>query len=258
MSVPLHEHSLYVKLLLQATPEIEEQRPTLVFLHEALGSVAQWKAFPLELCEKSGCDGMVYDRVGHGQSSPMQRARDIGFYTEEAEDILPELFRQLNIRRPLLIGHSDGATIALKFASSHPHFPVAVISIAAHVIIEDTTLQGIREARIKYDTSDLRVRLARYHGDKTDAVFSAWADTWLQPGIQHWNMTDDLKRIQCPLLIVQGEHDAYGSRQQVDMIARHAQGENSVLWLPHCGHVPHLEARQRLLEAAASFIEASL
>jgi pimeloyl-ACP methyl ester carboxylesterase len=112
--------SIYVKLLLHRSPETKEQYSTLVFLHEALGSVGQWKSFPRELCSATGCDGVVYDRSGHGQSSPMRKPRDLHFYREEAEIVLPALLTALNIRRPLLVGHSDGATIALKFASSFP------------------------------------------------------------------------------------------------------------------------------------------
>ncbi len=255
MHITIGDDSIYVKLLLHASPEAEEVRPTLVFLHEALGSVGQWKSFPREMCIATGCDGVVYDRIGHGQSSPMRKPRDVHFYQEEAECVLPALLSALNIRRPLLLGHSDGATIALKFASSFPAAPVGVISMAAHVIIEDITIAGIRGAQRLYTGTDLRVKLARYHGDKTDAVFSAWADTWLKPGMEHWNMLEDLRRITCPVLIIQGENDAYGSRAQVDAIAGGTSGPTSVLWIEGCGHFPHLEERQMVIATAGRFIE---
>jgi pimeloyl-ACP methyl ester carboxylesterase len=241
--VTVADDGLFVKLLLHASPESEELRPTWVFLHEALGSVAQWKSFPFELCRATGCDGIVYDRVGHGASSPMRGPRGADFYREEAEVYLRGLLAELNVRRPLLFGHSDGATIALKYASCFPDATVGVVSEAAHVIIEQVTLDGIREARALYATTDLKEKLSRYHGDKTDAVFGAWADSWLDPALADWDMLDDLRAIRCPVLVVQGEHDQYGSRRQVDLIASHVGGPVDTLWLTGTGHVPHLQAR---------------
>jgi pimeloyl-ACP methyl ester carboxylesterase len=242
--LPIGNDGLFVKLLLHATPEMEEVRPTWVFLHEALGSVAQWKGFPFELCRASGCDGIVYDRVGHGRSTPMRKPRDLHFYQEEAEVYLQGLLRELNVRRPLLFGHSDGATLALKFAACFPEIPVGVVSEAAHVIIEDITRAGIDAARGQYAATDLRVKLSRYHAEKTDAVFSAWAESWLDPSLADWTMVDDLKNIRCPVLIIQGEDDHYGSRRQVDLIAEHVQGPAGILWLHGTGHDPHLQSRE--------------
>ncbi len=247
--------SLYVKLLTHTSPEIGKHRPTLVFLHEALGSAAQWKSFPRELCQVTGCDGVVYDRVGHGQSSPMLKERDVWFYNDEAECVLPALLKELNIRNPILVGHSDGGTIALKYASSFPDDVAAVVSEAAHVIIEDITLQGIRDAQVLYREKDLRRKLARYHGDKTDTVFSAWADTWLQPGVEEWNMLEDLTAIRCPVLVIQGDGDTHGTRAQVDAIMENVAGPRSLLWIQGCGHVPHLEARRQVLHSIQEFIE---
>lgn len=245
--LPVEEDALFVKLLLHATPETAELRPTWVFLHEALGSVGQWKSFPYELCRATGLDGIVYDRVGHGRSSPMRKPRDPLFYREEAEVSLHGLLHALNVRRPLLFGHSDGATIALMYASRFPDTTEGVVSEAAHVVIEDVTVDGIREARVQYATTDLKEKLSRYHAEKTDAVFSAWADTWLDPAMAEWEMLDDLRAIRCPLLVVQGDGDQYGSRRQVDLIAEHTGGPAEILWLEGVGHVPHLQARQRLI-----------
>jgi pimeloyl-ACP methyl ester carboxylesterase len=254
MHLSLHGHSVYVKILSHASADPTESAPTLVFLHEALGSVAQWKHFPRAVCEATGCDGVVYDRVGHGQSSVMKHARSMDFYKDEAEVMLPALLEELGIHRPILLGHSDGATIALWHAAAFPTNPVAVISMAAHVLIEERTVQGIRDARILYDTTDLRSRLARYHGDKTDSVFSAWADTWLAPNSEEWHMLDLLPRITTPVLVVQGDEDNYGSRAQVDAIAGRVAGAQEVFWIEGCGHVPHLEARDVLIERIASFL----
>ncbi len=251
--LPVGDDGLFVKLLLHATPESEELRPTWVFLHEALGSVGQWKSFPFELCRATGCDGIVYDRVGHGRSTPVRKPRDLHFYQEEAEVYLQGLLRELNVRKPLLFGHSDGATLALKFASCFPEIPVGVVSEAAHVIIEEITRAGIRQAAVQYAETDLRARLSRYHGEKTDAVFSAWAESWLDPSLADWNMLDDLKQIRCPVLIIQGEDDHYGSRRQVDLIAENVQGAAGVLWLHGTGHVPHLQSREIVISETAAW-----
>ena len=233
-----------------------ETQPTWVFLHEALGSVGQWKSFPYELCRATGLDGIVYDRVGHGRSSPMRRQREPDFYREEAETYLHGLLHELNVRRPLLFGHSDGATIALMYASCFPGRTEGVVSEAAHVVIEDVTVAGIREARAQYATTDLREKLSRYHAKKTDAVFSAWADTWMDPAMAEWEMLGDLHGIRCPVLVVQGDQDQYGSRRQVDLIAEHAGGPADVLWLDGVGHVPHLQARQRIIDETKRWITA--
>jgi len=256
MHVSVAGAGLFVKMYAHISAQASEERATLVFLHEALGSVGQWKSFPYELCKATGCDGIVYDRKGHGKSSPMDAPRSPDFYTEEAERYLAGLLDTLNIRRPLLVGHSDGATIALKFASSFPDRPVGVISEAAHVIIEDITLEGIREARGLYESTDLGVKLSRYHGDKTDDVFRAWADTWLSPELASWNMLEDLHAVRCPVLVVQGADDQYGSRQQVDLIAAHVSGHSEIFWIENCGHVPHLEKRVAVVERMGEFISA--
>lgn len=252
--VPVEDDGLYVKLLLHATPEVEEVRPTWMFLHEALGSVAQWKSFPFELCKATGCDGVVYDRVGHGRSTPMRNKRDTDFYREEAEVYLHGVLKELNIRRPLLFGHSDGATIALKYAASFPDVPVGVVAEAAHVCIEERTLQGIREAKEKYGTTDLHEKLSRYHGEKTDAVFAAWAETWLDPSLAEWEMFDDLRRIHSPVLVIQGEDDRYGSRRQVDLIRKYVPAPTQLLWLEGTGHVPHVEAREVLINQTIDWL----
>ena len=243
--------SLFVKLLLHASPEAEELRPTWVFLHEALGSVGQWKSFPFEICRATGCDGIVYDRVGHGLSAPMRRPRDFEFYRDEAEVYLHGLLQELNVRRPLLFGHSDGATIALKYASMFPDGVVGAVSEAAHVIIEDVTVAGIQEAKILYAETDLRAKLSRYHGDKTDAVFGAWVGTWLDPAYEDWHMLDDLRSIHCPLLLIQGDEDHYGTRRQVDLIKERVGGPVELLWIGGTGHIPHLQSRALVVSETA-------
>jgi pimeloyl-ACP methyl ester carboxylesterase len=175
------------------------------------------------------------------------------FYDDEADTLLALLERE-QIARPVLFGHSDGATIALAFAGRHPDVPRAVISEAAHVIIEQITIDGIRDAAEAYERTDLPQKLARYHGDKTDAVFYAWADTWRAEEAIQWEMRETLRAVRCPVLAVQGEDDAYGSPAQLDTIALECAGPVEVLLIPRCGHVPHLQMREMLVERSAAFI----
>lgn len=256
LTIAVAGYDLHVKLLSQVDDATNSDRPVIVFLHEGLGSVGQWKSFPDELCRATGCDGVMYDRRGHGKSSAMHEPRDLDYFQHEAEVFLKGLLTELNIKRPILFGHSDGATIALKYASAFPDEPVAVISEAAHVIIEDIILNGNRAAQKQYADTDLRLKLARYHGDNTDALFWAWVNTWLTLERADWNMLADLCRITCPVLIVQGEDDQYGSRLQVDSIAEHVSGPSDILWITKCGHVPHLQARGRVIARSSDLISA--
>lgn len=231
-------------------------RAHLVFLHEALGSIAQWKHFPDELCRAVRCNGLVYERQGHGRSDALTAPRDMHFYTHEAATVLPAVLAATDITRYVLVGHSDGATIALKHAGMFPDAPRAVISIAAHVMIEEVTLDGIRAARTAWQTTDLRAKLRRYHGANTEAMFAAWADTWLRPASRDWNMYDDLARITCPLQLMQGDRDAYGSDAQLEAIRSRCRGVCEVDVLEGIGHVPMIEARGETIARCGRFLAA--
>ena len=254
LAVTLSGAELFVTMISHSTSAEKPSRPTLVFIHEGLGSVEQWKSFPAELCLRSGCDGVVYDQRGYGRSSPAAEPRSMSFYLEEGGQVLPDLLEALNVNRPILIGHSDGATIALEYASLFPDTCAGVISIAAHVMTEQATIDGVREAIRAYEETDLPLRLSRYHGAKTRAVFEHWAETWLTPSSAAWNMLPDLGRITCPVLAIQGEHDAYGTVRQLDLIAEHCSGRVETHLLPDCAHVPHHEARKQTLQFIAEFI----
>ncbi len=228
---------------------------TLVFLHEGLGSVGQWRDFPSLLCEKTGLPALVYDRWGYGKSDPFTLPRLKGYLHDEALLGLPAVLDVCGIGRAILVGHSDGGSIALIYASTRPERVRAVITEAAHVFVENVTLEGIREAVSAYESTDLVKRLARYHGDKTDLVFHGWADTWLSPEFRDWNIEDVLPGVRCPVLVIQGIDDQYGTPAQVNAIARQVSGEATPL-LVKCGHIPHAEARDEVLEEMARFIEA--
>lgn len=231
--------------------------PVLVFLHEGLGSTGQWKDFPVLLCGRTGRPGFVYDRLGHGKSDPMSLPRDPRYLHEEAFLALPETLEDQGIEKPFLIGHSDGGTIALLFAARFPGRVSAVITEAAHVFVEDVTLEGIRKAVDLYGKTDLPKRLSAYHGANTEGVFHGWADTWLDPRFRDWNMVRELPDVRCPLLVIQGEGDEYGTAAQVKAIADKTSGPAQAWLVPDCGHIPHLQAKEAVLLRMASFIEAT-
>ncbi|POZ60087.1 alpha/beta fold hydrolase [Chromobacterium alticapitis] len=227
--------------------------PCLVFLHEGLGCDAMWKDFPDQLCRATASPGLVYDRQGYGKSDPLSRPRAIHYLHEYALVELPLLLQSLLPDRDyILVGHSDGGSIALLHAAEQPARLKGVIAVAAHVFVEDLTLAGIRQARDAWHAGKL-AGLARHHGDKTEALFHAWADTWLSPGFAHWNIEYALPSISSPLLAMQGAGDQYGSAAQLDAIAGQSRRGRQAL-LPDCGHSPHLESPQAALAAMADFI----
>jgi pimeloyl-ACP methyl ester carboxylesterase len=239
-------------------PDAARDGPVLVFLHEGLGCIALWRDVPAQLCELLGLAAIVYDRQGHGRSDPHGRPRTLRYLHEEAEEQLPALLDALGVADAVLIGHSDGGTIALLFAASFPKRVKALVTLAAHVFVEDITIDGIEATVRAYATNGLGARLERHHGEGTDALFHAWADTWLAPWFRQWNVEDCLPRITAPVLIMQGEDDRYGTPHQVEAIARGLAGPHRTLLLPGVGHAPHLEAPDTVVDAVASFVSASL
>jgi len=235
-----------------------EGAPALVFLHEGLGSIAQWRGVPEELCGATGLPGLVYERWGFGQSERLMLPRPKDYMSREAEEALPEVLATCGVARPLLIGHSDGGTIALLYAAAFPRQTVACISIAAHVFVEGETIAGIREVVARWDTGDLKARLARYHGDNTETMFRGWAETWIRPDFRDWNIEARLTGIVCPTLVIQGENDEHATLAQVDSIARGVSGPAETYVVPRCGHSPHLEARKAVLARMAEFIAAQI
>lgn len=225
----------------------------IVFLHEGLGSLAMWKDFPQRLCDATGRRGLVYSRPGYGRSTP--RAADeqwpVRFMHEQAFEVLPALLQQLGIERPWLFGHSDGGSIALLHASAQP--TAGVVALAAHVFVEDFGLRSIAAARLAYETTDLRARLARYHAD-VDSAFWGWNDIWLDPAFRAWNIEAELDDIDCPVLAVQGEDDEYGTLEQVQRIVRHVPHAKTLV-LPDCGHSPQRDQPARLIDEVGAFLE---
>ena len=227
-------------------------RPVVVFLHEGLGSVAMWRDFPARFCSAHGLRGLVFSRYGYGRSTPKPagEAWAADFMHRQARETLPALFRVLGIERPWLFGHSDGASIALLYASEFP--TAGVVAVAPHIFVEDISVESIEAARAAYATTDLRTRLARYHADP-DSAFRGWNDAWLSPAFRDWNIEAEVAKITCPVLAVQGEDDEYGTLEQVRGIARRLP-KTRLLELPKCGHSPHRDQPELLSREAGRFI----
>ncbi len=226
--------------------------PTVVFLHEGLGSVAAWKQFPQQLCVAHGLRGLVFSRSGYGRSTPRPANEHWPPDTlqRQAVEVLPALLAARGITRPWLFGHSDGASIALLHAA---RFPVAgIVVLAPHINVEDVAIKSIAAARTAYESTDLRQRLARYHDD-VDSAFRGWNDMWLDPAFRSWNIEAELAAITCPVLAVQGEYDEYGTLEQIRGIARRVP-QTRLLVLAHCAHSPHRDQPERLTEEAGTFI----
>jgi len=253
--------SAFAHLSLQGAPvRLEYQwvgvpdstHPTVVFLHEGLGSIALWKDFPEQLCRAAGMRGLVFSREGYGRSTPRSHEQrwPVGFMHRQAWEVLPALLQELGIDQPWLFGHSDGASIALLHAA---RFPVAGVIVAApHIIVEDISVESIAQAREAYLAGGLRERLARYHED-IDSAFWGWNDIWLDPAFRAWDIREHLPAITAPLLAIQGEDDEYGTLEQIYGIARLAP-QTQLLVLPQCGHSPHRDQAGRLIDAATRFM----
>ena len=229
-------------------------RPYLVFLHEGLGSVSQWRDFPQRLCNATDCPGLVYDRLGHGRSSPLRHPRTIHFMHEYALCELPRLLAALLPERPyLLVGHSDGGSIALIHGAARPPGLIGIITEAAHVVVDDLTLAGITAAEQAFAAGRLN-GLTRYHGNKTESMFTAWSRAWLDPAFRFWSIEYLLPAIQVPLLVLQGRDDQYGTPAQVERIVSGAGGAATPVLLEGCGHSPHLELPELTLDHMAAFV----
>jgi pimeloyl-ACP methyl ester carboxylesterase len=226
--------------------------PPIVLLHEGLGSIGLWKELPAVLAGRTGRRVMAYSRFGHGASDPPPTPHTARFMHEEAE-LLPVVLDAAGIDRAILLGHSDGGSIGLLAAARCPRRIAGLILEAPHVFVEDVGLASIENMRRRYVESDLRERLARHHAH-VDVAFSGWCDVWLDPAFRDWNIESELPRVQCPALVIQGELDRYGTLAQVDAIVRQMSGPAERLVLPDCGHTPHRDQREIVLDAMADFV----
>jgi pimeloyl-ACP methyl ester carboxylesterase len=233
----------------------QRDAPLLVFLHEALGTLAMWRDFPQRLCDAAGARGLVYSRYGYGGSTarPRREPWPLDYLEREARLLLPAFLRAVGApAKPWLFGHSDGASIALVYAATSPESLAGAVVLAPHIFVEDVTLAGIAAARRGYETTDLRQRLARYHADPDDA-FWRWYDRWVDPAFRNWNIEALLPAIRCPLLAIQGEDDEYATMAQLDGIKRLVP-QADLLKLAACRHSPHRDQSQAVMDAVRRFI----
>src|SRR6201994_4604887 len=235
-----------------------DSAPTIVMLHEGLGSAALWGDFPDKLQETTGAGVFVYSRAGYGASSPVTLPRPIDYMHREALDVLPKLLAQIGFRRGILVGHSDGASIAAIYAGSgQDHRIRAIALIAPHFIVEDISVRSIAEIRSAYETTSLREKLARWHKD-VDNAFYGWNGAWLDSRFRDWDISEYLAYIRVPVAIIQGADDQYGSVRQIEIAQAECYCPVDVTLIPGAGHQPHREAPEVTLNAIAEFARSIL
>ncbi|MGR8950527.1 MAG: alpha/beta fold hydrolase [Gammaproteobacteria bacterium] len=228
--------------------------PALVLLHEGLGCVELWRDFPLKLNQKTGRSVVAYSRRGYGGSDSVDLPRPIDHMQREAREFLPPLLDKLGKNKPILVGHSDGATIALEFAAAFPGDLSALILFAPHVFVEDFALAAIRAIDERFHDGGLKEKLRRYHGLNVETAFRGWCDTWLHPQFKKWSMEHLLEHIAVPILQFQGLSDEYGSPAHVRSIEQHVRADVDTVLLENCGHAPQFEAADHALSAICAFL----
>ena len=232
-----------------------DQAPTLVLLHEGLGCVSMWRDFPEELGARTGYGVLVYSRAGYGKSDPVPLPRPLGYMHNEAFDVLPHVLDQAGVKKTILVGHSDGASIATIYAGGRQDFRVrGLVLMAPHFFVEDISVESIEAAKAAYDSGDLRAPLARHHGDNVDVTFRGWNDAWLDPGFRDWRIDDYVAHVRVPILIVQGKDDQYGTLAQVRLAETDAYCPVETAILDRCGHAPQIDRPEATLEAIADFV----
>jgi len=231
-----------------------EDRPTIILLHDSLGSVQLWRDFPAKLSEAAQCNTLAYDRLGYGKSYPMPTHERPVNYMELEADLLNDVLIEMNLDHVILFGHSDGGTIALITAAKYPEKVKAVICEAGHIFVEDVTLKGVYDAWEAYKTTNLAERLQKYHGDKVEMLFKAWTETWTRDDYRTWNIEYLLKDIKAPLLFIQGEADEYGTLDQMEKTVSQVSGSAEKYIIPAIGHTPHKEVQNLVLQKSEAFI----
>jgi len=228
-------------------------RDTIVFLHDSLGCIETWHHFPETLATQLECNLFVYDRHGYGRSGPFTQPRETDYMEKEA-DVLAALIDQYALGRVILFGHSDGGTIALITAAIYPELIKAVITEGAHIFVEDVTLHGIWETGKKFLNTGLRSKLEKYHGRNTEELFRAWVDTWCSSEFRNWSIEHLLPSVTCPVLVIQGENDEFGTLAQVDGISKNVTGPVKKLVIRHTTHTPHKSHSLEVYAGVASFV----
>jgi pimeloyl-ACP methyl ester carboxylesterase len=230
-------------------------RPTLVLLHEGLGCVSMWRDFPERLSEATGCGVLVFSRRGYGKSDPAPLPRPLSYMHDEAFEMLGPVLDHFAIERTILVGHSDGASIATIYAGGvGDHRVRGLVLMAPHFIVEDICVNSIAEAKTTFETTDLRDRLARHHGKNVDCAFWGWNRVWLESDFRKWDIREYLPYIRVPMLIIQGETDEYGTALQIEIAREECYCPVESALLPDCGHAPFRDQPEATLAAARDFI----
>ncbi len=230
-----------------------DKAPTLVLLHEGLGSVKLWRDVPTRLANQTGMGVLVYSRAGYGQSDPVELPRSLDYMTLEATDVVPQVLKSFGVQQAVLLGHSDGATIAAIYAGTIVDFRVrGLVLMAPHFFTEPVALAEIAKARIAYENGELRKRMAKYHRDP-DIAFYGWNDSWLHPDFEEWNVTDVIDYIRVPVMAIQGREDQYGTIAQLDELKSRCYAPVDIHIVDNCGHAPHLEHTDQVVNAVAEY-----
>ena len=236
-----------------------DDAPTIVLLHDGLGSVSTWRAFPEDLAKATGLGVCVYSRAGYGRSTPCALPRPLTYMHDEALETLPRVLDAIGLREGLLLGHSDGASIVAIHAGAHRDRRVrGLVLMAPHFFTEDSGIEAIERTRTDFETSDLRARLAKHHGENVGVAFHGWNDAWLDPAFRRWDIREYLSKIRVPVLVLQGEDDAYGSVAQIETARSLCRAPLETLLLPECGHALHRDQPERTLAAVADFAARAL
>lgn len=229
--------------------------PTLVLLHEGLGCIELWRSFPQELAKLTGCGVFVWSRAGYGGSDPIALPRPLDYMTREALDFLPDILDALQVKKTVLLGHSDGASIAAIYAGSvQDHRVRGLVLMAPHFFVEPVSISAIEAARTAYRTGTLKEKLIPYHSN-VDVAFNGWCDAWLADGFRDWNIADNIDYLRIPVLAIQGEQDQYGTMVQIEELERRCYSPVDTAILSGCKHSPHLEKTQASLNAIKSFLD---
>ena len=233
-------------------------KPYIIFLHEGLGSVKLWYDFPVRLCQVTNCHGLLYDRFGHGESDGFISKREKDYLYKEAAEILGEIISILGIKKVILYGHSEGGTIGLIYSALSPESVLAVITEAGHAFLEESTIEGINDTVKIYESTNLKKKLWKYHGDKTENLFRSWSEIWADVSFSDWTIKNYLPGIKCPVLSMLGEQDKYVSKRQLETIADNVGGIVQTHIFSHCGHSPHKEKEEEVMKITAGFINGVL
>ncbi len=250
MDLTINSHRLRFSI---DTKHFDPKSLTFIFLHDSLGCIKLWRDFPKKIALRTGYNIISYDRQGYGESDAFTVSERNNDYLKKEAQILGKIIKQLSLNNVILFGHSDGGSIALIAAALFPERINGIITEGAHVFVEQETIHGIKAAVEAYKNTNLKEKLIKYHGDKTDNVFRAWTKTWLSESFQNWNIEKYLPHIVCPSLIIQGEKDEYGTIGQVNSIINKTTGDSIPLLIPETGHTPHRETPEIVISETIKF-----